>query len=53
VELVVVTVLEDANDQYVAYNYCSTYGQNGYFTFRCSADPQLGGEVHVLVSIAP
>jgi hypothetical protein len=53
VELVVVTVLEDANDQYVAYNYCSTYGQNGYFTFRCSADPQLGGEVNVLVSIAP
>src|SRR5262249_8659931 len=53
VELVVVTVLEDADYQYVAHNYCSTYGQNGYFTFRCSADGQRGGEVNVLVSIAP
>ena len=53
VELVVVTVLEDAQYQYVAYNYCSTYGQNGFFSFRCMADAQQGGEVNVLVSIAP
>ena len=53
VELVVVTVLEDAHHQLVAYNYCSTYGQNGFFSFRCMADAQQGGEVNVLVSIAP
>ena len=53
VELVVVTVLEDAQHQLIAWNYCQTSGQNGYFTFRCSADPQRGGEVNVLVSIAP
>jgi hypothetical protein len=53
VELIVVTVLEDAQQQLVAYNYCSTYGQNGFFSFRCMADTQQGGEVNVLVSIAP
>jgi hypothetical protein len=53
VELIVVTVLEDAQQQLVAYNYCSTYGQNGFFSFRCMADVQQGGEVNVLVSIAP
>jgi hypothetical protein len=53
VELIVVTVLEDAQQQLVAYNYCSTYGQNGFFSFRCMADAQQGGEVNVLVSIAP
>src|SRR5262245_38986281 len=53
VELTVVTVLEDAQQQMVAYNYCSTYGQNGFFSFQCMADAQQGGEVHVLVSIAP
>jgi hypothetical protein len=56
VELIVVTALErevDAQRQLVAYNYCSTYGQNGFFSFRCMADAQQGGEVNVLVSIAP
>ena len=53
VELIVVTALEDTQQQLVAYNYCSTYGQNGFFAFRCMADAQQGGEVTVLVSIAP
>jgi hypothetical protein len=53
VELIVVTVLEDAQHQLVAYNYCATYGQKGFFSFRCMADAQRGGEVNVLVSIAP
>ena len=51
--LVVVTVLENAQYQFVSYNYCTASGTNGYFTFHCMADPQQGGEVNVLVSIAP
>lgn len=53
VEVSVTTVLENANQQMVAFNTCTMQGANGYMTFRCMADEQLGGEVHVLVSIAP
>jgi hypothetical protein len=53
VDLVVVTVLENAQYHFVAYNYCTATGTNGYLTFHCMADPQQGGEVNVLVSIAP
>ena len=52
-QLIVVSVLEDAQHQFVASNYCQTYSLHGYMTFRCLADDQQGGEVNVLVSIAP
>jgi hypothetical protein len=53
IEVSVTTVLENANHQTVAYNACSGRSSNGYVTLRCLADEQQGGEVNVLVSIAP
>jgi len=32
---------------------CATWSGSGYYTGRCIADEALGGEVQVLVSIAP
>ena len=53
VDVSVTTVLENAQYRTVAYNACSSRSSNGYVTFRCLADEQRGGEVNVLVSIAP
>jgi len=52
VDVSVTTVLENAQHQTVAYNYCMAHGGNGYLTMRCMADEQQGGEVSLLVSIA-
>jgi hypothetical protein len=52
-EVSVTTVLENAQHWPVAYNACTGRSSNGYLTLRCLADEQQGGEVHVLVSIAP
>ena len=52
-EVSVTTVLANAQHQTVAYNACSGRSSNGYLTLRCLADEQQGGEVNVLVSIAP
>jgi hypothetical protein len=48
-----VTVLEDSAQQVIAYNSCDAHGKNGFLTFRCMASETYGGEVNVLVSIAP
>ena len=53
VDVSVTTVLENAQYRTVAYNECWSRSSNGYVTFRCLADEQHGGEVNVLVSIAP
>jgi hypothetical protein len=53
IEVSVTTVLENAQHRTVAYNACSGRSSNGYLTLRCLADEQQGGEVNVLVSIAP
>ena len=46
-------MLENAQHQTVAYNACTGRSSNGYLTLRCQANEQQGGEVNVLVSIAP
>jgi len=51
--VVVVTSLEDEERQVVAQNRCQAGGRNGFLTFRCSASEAHGGEVEILVSIAP
>jgi hypothetical protein len=53
VDVSAVTVLEDSTRQVIAYNSCDAHGQNGFLTFRCMASETYGGEVNVLISIAP
>ena len=53
VDLSVVTSLENGKQQAVAQNRCQTQGRNGFLTFRCTASEDQGGEVDILVSIAP
>ena len=53
VDLSVVTALENGHQQVVAQNRCQTQGRNGFLTFRCTASEDQGGEVDILVSIAP
>jgi hypothetical protein len=52
-ELSVVTSLETGNREVVAHNHCQAEARNGFLTFRCMASEAQGGEVDVLVSIAP
>jgi hypothetical protein len=53
IDVSVVTVLEDSAQQMMAYTSCEAHGQNGFLTLRCMASETDGGEVNVLVSIAP
>ncbi len=53
VELSVVTSLETSNREMVAQNHCHSEARNGFLTFRCIASEDQGGEVEVLMSIAP
>ena len=53
VELSVVTSLETGDREVVAQNHCHAEARNGFLTFRCIASENQGGEVDVLVSIAP
>jgi hypothetical protein len=53
VDVSVVTSLETSTRQVVAQNHCSAHGKNGFLTFRCMASEAHGGEVDILVSIAP
>jgi hypothetical protein len=53
IDVSAVTVLEDSAQQVIAYNSCDAHGKNGFLTFRCMASETYGGEVNVLVSIAP
>src|SRR5215813_14558327 len=52
-DLSVVTFLETGNREVVAQNHCHAEARNGFLTFRCIASEAQGGEVDVLVSIAP
>jgi hypothetical protein len=52
-DLAVVTSLENGNQEVVAQNHCHAGAKNGFLTFRCIASEGQGGEVNVLVSIAP
>jgi hypothetical protein len=52
-DLSVVTFLETGNREVVAQNYCQGAAKNGFLTFRCMASEDQGGEVDVLISIAP
>src|SRR4029453_16615023 len=52
-ELSVVTSLETGNREGVAHNHSQAGARNGFLTFRCMASEAEGGEVDVLVSIAP
>ena len=52
-DLSVVTFLETDNWEVVAENHCHAEARNGFLTFRCIASEDQGGEVDVLVSIAP
>jgi hypothetical protein len=49
----VVISLEDGDQQVVAQNHCHAEARNGFLTFRCIASEAQGGEVELLVSIAP
>ena len=53
VEVSVFTALVNSTRQVLARNHCSAHGQNGFLTFRCTASESHGGEVDILVSIAP
>jgi hypothetical protein len=53
VDLGLTTILADADGRLLAVKPCWAYSGNGFVTLRCAADPQQGGEVEVLVSIAP
>jgi hypothetical protein len=53
VDVSVVTYLDNGNQEGVARNHCQAQGRNGYLTFRCAASEDQGGEVNILVSIAP
>ena len=52
-DLSVVTFLETSHRDVVAQNYCRAEARNGFLTFRCIASEDQGGEVEVLISIAP
>jgi hypothetical protein len=52
-DLAVVTFLETENREVVAQNHCRAEARNGFVNFRCIASENQGGEVNVLVSIAP
>ena len=52
-DLSVVTFLETGNQEVVAQNSCRAEARNGFLTFRCIASEDQGGEVDVLISIAP
>jgi hypothetical protein len=52
-DLSVVTSLESSDRKVVAQNHCRAEARNGFLTFRCIASEDRGGEVNVLVSIAP
>jgi hypothetical protein len=52
-DLSVTTSLETGNREVVAQNRCRAEARNGFLTFRCIASEDQGGEVDVLVSIAP
>ncbi len=52
-DLSVVTSLETGQQQVVAQNHCHAEARNGFLTFRCIASEAQGGEVDILVSIAP
>jgi hypothetical protein len=52
-DLSVVTTLETSQQQVVAQNHCHAEARNGFMTFRCIASEDKGGEVDILVSIAP
>jgi hypothetical protein len=49
----IVTSLENGMQQTIAQNRCHAGARNGFLTFRCMASADQGGEVDVLVSIAP
>jgi hypothetical protein len=51
--LSVVTSLETSQQQVIAQNHCHAEAKNGFLTFRCSASEDKGGEVDIMVSIAP
>ena len=53
VDVSVVTYLDNGNQERVAQNHCQAHGRNGFLTFRCIASEAQGGEVDILVSIAP
>ena len=53
VDVSVVTYLDNGNQERVAQNHCQAQAKNGYLTFRCAASEDQGGEVDILVSIAP
>jgi hypothetical protein len=53
IDVSTVAVLEDSAQQVIAYNSCDAHGKNGFLTFRCMASETYGGEVNILVSIAP
>jgi hypothetical protein len=53
VDVSVITYLENSTRQVIAQNHCSSHGRNGFLTFRCTASEAHGGEVDILVSIAP
>ena len=52
-DLSVTTSLETGNREVIAQNHCRGEARNGFLTFRCIASEDQGGEVDVLVSIAP
>jgi hypothetical protein len=52
-DLSVITSLETGDREVVAQNHCRAEARNGFLTFRCIASEDRGGEVNVLVSIAP
>jgi hypothetical protein len=52
-DLSVITSLETGDREVVAQNHCRAEAKNGFLTFRCIASEDRGGEVNVLVSIAP
>jgi hypothetical protein len=51
--LSVVAALETSQQQVIAQNHCHAEARNGFLTFRCSASEDKGGEVDIMVSIAP
>jgi hypothetical protein len=53
VDMSVVAYLDNGNQERVAQNHCQAQGRNGFLTFRCTASEDQGGEVNILVSIAP
>ena len=53
IDVSVVTYLETSTSQMIASNPCSFSSRNGFLTARCMASEAYGGEVEILVSIAP